>query len=83
MKLHLSARGLRNRFQTMNNNGITIWKIAGILIALYLGYHAVVWAAALILKIAIPILLVGGIVYLVYRTSGGRALTGSDRRRLP
>lgn len=67
----------------MNNNGWNIWKILGILLLCYLGYHAVMWATALVLKVAIPVLIIGGVVYVVYRASGGKALMGGGRRSLP
>lgn len=66
----------------MNNNGWNIWKILGVLLACYLGYRVVIWATALAVKVVVPVILVGGIVYVVYRASSGKALMGG-RKTLP
>jgi uncharacterized membrane protein len=67
----------------MSDTTKNIWKLIGVVIALVIAYKLVMYSLGLLLKVAIPVLIVGGIVYGVYRLSGGKALTGSGRRTLP
>jgi hypothetical protein len=66
----------------MSEGTKNILKLIGVLIACYIGYQIVTYVAVLALKIAIPVLIVGGVGYMIYRASGGRALMGG-RKTLP
>jgi len=66
----------------MSEGTKNIFKLIGVVIALFVAYKIVMWATFALIKIAIPVLIVGGIVYVIYRASGGKALTGG-RRTLP
>lgn len=65
-----------------NNNGWSFGKIVLTIIALYLGYRVGVWALGQVLGLIVPVAVLGGIVYLVYRVTGGKAL-GGGRKTLP
>jgi predicted RND superfamily exporter protein len=66
----------------MSNGNLNIWKIIGILILCFIGYKIVVGAVALAIKLAVPVLIVGGIGYMIYRSSTGKPLLGG-RKTLP
>jgi len=67
----------------MNN----ILKIVLLVVAAYIGLHlafaVLTGLVALVLKVAIPILVVGGILYVVFSMSDKRALGGGRKRFLP
>jgi hypothetical protein len=66
----------------MNN----VLRIILTVIAVVLGIKIALWvvsaALALVFKIAIPVLILGGIAYVVYSASGGKSLLGG-RKTLP
>lgn len=66
----------------MSDTTKNILKLIGVVIALFVAYKLVMYGVALLLKVAIPVLIIGAVVYGVYRMSGGKALTGG-RRTLP
>jgi predicted RND superfamily exporter protein len=66
----------------MSEGTKNILKLIGVLIACYIGYRIVIYALHLALNIAIPVLIVGGIGYAIYRATGGKALMGG-RKTLP
>ena len=66
----------------MSEGTKNILKLLGVLIACYIGYRIVSYVAIMALKIAIPVLIVGGVGYAIYRASGGKALMGG-RKTLP
>ncbi|MCW5937945.1 MAG: DUF5326 family protein [Fimbriimonadaceae bacterium] len=68
-----------------SNNGIgkLLLYIALGVLALWLAGSVLTWAIALVFKVLIPVLVIGGLGYLVYRAFSRKSLTGSDRRSLP
>ncbi len=66
----------------MSESTKTILKFIGYALLIYFGYKIVVATTILILKLLVPIAIVGGVGYLIYRSSGGKALTGG-RKTLP
>lgn len=66
----------------MSEGTKNILKLVGVVIALFLAYKLVMVVTGMLLKIVVPILIVGGVVYGVYRLSGGKALMGG-RKTLP
>jgi hypothetical protein len=66
----------------MSDNTLTALKILGIVILGLVAWKVVVGVTALVFKLAVPVLVIGGILYVVYRATGGKAL-GGGRRTLP
>ena len=71
-----------DRGKQMSDGTKNIFKLIGVLIAVFLGYKIVMWALHLAISIFIPIAIIGAIGYGVYRFSGGKALMGG-RKTLP
>jgi hypothetical protein len=69
-------------FNGMSDSNKNMLKIVGKIIAAILIWKIVVAPVLLIAKILLPFAIVGGVVYLIYRGTGGKAL-GGGRRTLP
>ena len=57
-------------------------KLFGVLIALFIAYKIAMVVFHLALTVAVPVLIIGGIGYGIYRYSGGKPLMGG-RKTLP
>ncbi len=66
----------------MSEGTKNVLKLIGVLVAAYIAYHLLIYLVGKILAIAIPVAILGGVVYVVYRASGGKPLMGG-RRTLP
>ncbi len=66
----------------MSEGTKNILKLFGVVIALIIAYKIAMVVFHFALSVAIPILIVGGIAYGVYRYSGGKPLMGG-RKTLP
>ncbi len=66
----------------MSDSNKNLLKIVGMIIAAILIWKIVVAPILIIAKILLPFAIVGGVVYLIYRSTGGKAL-GGGRRTLP
>ena len=66
----------------MSDSSKNLLKIVGMIIAAILIWKIVVAPILIIAKILLPFAIVGGVVYLIYRSTGGKAL-GGGRRTLP
>jgi hypothetical protein len=66
----------------MNSTTRNILNIAGVILGIWIALKIVSFVTVLLFKIAIPVLILGGIGYAIYRTNGGRALMGG-RKTLP
>ena len=66
----------------MSEGTKNILKLIGVVIACIIGYKLVMWALSMAISIAVPVLIIGGIAYGIYRFSGGKALMGG-RKTLP
>ena len=66
----------------MSDSNKNLFKIVGMIIAGILIWKIVVAPILFIVKLLLPIAIVGGVVYLIYRSTGGKAL-GGGRRTLP
>jgi hypothetical protein len=66
----------------MSESTRTALKILGMLIVGYIAWKIVVALTFMALKIAVPVLVLGGIAYVVYQASNGKSLTGG-RKTLP
>jgi hypothetical protein len=66
----------------MSEGTKNIIKLIGVIIACYIGYRIVSTVVHFALGIAIPVVIVAGIGYAIYRFSGGKALMGG-RKTLP
>ena len=63
----------------MSDGTKNFFKLVGVIIALFIVYRLLVMVVHLAFAIAIPVLVVGGIGYAVYRYSGGKALMGGKK----
>jgi hypothetical protein len=54
-------------------------KLIGVIIALFIVYRLLVLVVHLAISVAIPVLVIGGIGYAIYRYNGGRALMGGKK----
>ena len=66
----------------MSDSNRNLLKIVGMIIAAILVWKIVVAPILFIAKLLLPLAIVGGVVYLIYRGTGGKAL-GGGRRTLP
>lgn len=66
----------------MSDSNKNLLKIAGMILAGIIIWKVIVAPILLIAKILLPFAIVGGVVYLIYRGTGGKAL-GGGRRTLP
>lgn len=66
----------------MSEGTKNILKLIGIVIACFVAYRLVMIVTGMLLKLLIPVAILGGVVYLIYRASGGKSLMGG-RRTLP
>jgi hypothetical protein len=66
----------------MNESTQTMLKIAGMVVVGIIAWKVLAVVTALAFKILIPAIVIGGILYVVYRANGGKAL-GGGRRTLP
>jgi FtsH-binding integral membrane protein len=57
-------------------------KLFGVIVALIIAYKIAMMVFHFAISVAVPILIVGGIAYGVYRYSGGKPLMGG-RKTLP
>ena len=66
----------------MSEGTKNILKLIGVLLAVFIAYKLVLIVTGMILKLLIPVAILGGVVYVIYRASGGKSLMGG-RRTLP
>jgi hypothetical protein len=66
----------------MSDNTKNILRVIGMIILAWIAWRVVVGITLLALKIAVPVLIIAGIGYAIYRANGGKSLTGG-RRTLP
>jgi hypothetical protein len=72
------------------STGKTILTILGAIVAVWLGFQllgfvfaGLVGLLGLAIKLAIPVALVLGVLYVVYRATGGDKALPGERKRLP
>ena len=65
----------------MNDSTKTVVNVVGTLVVLYIAWKLFLFTVGIV-KFLIPLALIGGVVYVVYRASGSKAL-GGGRRTLP
>lgn len=66
----------------MSEGTKNILKLIGVILAVIVAYKLLMFVVGKILAIAIPVAILGGVVYVIYRASGGKPLMGG-RRTLP
>lgn len=66
----------------MSEGTKNVLKLIGVILAVIVAYKLLMFVVGKILAIAIPVALLGGVVYVIYRASGGKPLMGG-RRTLP
>ncbi|MCA0360680.1 MAG: hypothetical protein LCH41_06475 [Armatimonadetes bacterium] len=72
------------------STGKTILTILGAIVAVWLGFQllgfvfaGLVGLLGLVIKLAIPVALVLGVLYVAYRVTGGDKALPGERKRLP
>ena len=65
----------------MSEGTKNILKLIGVLLAVFIAYKLVLIVTGMILKLLIPVAILGGVVYVIYRASGGKSLMGGRRTR--
>lgn len=66
----------------MSEGTKNVLKLIGVILAVIVAYKLLMFVVGKILAIAIPVAIFGGVVYVIYRASGGKPLMGG-RRTLP
>ncbi len=66
----------------MSEGTKNVLKLIGVILAVIVAYKLLMFVVGKILAIAIPVAILGGVVYVIYRASGGKPLMGG-RRTLP
>ncbi|MBI1333695.1 MAG: hypothetical protein JST12_10670 [Armatimonadetes bacterium] len=66
----------------MSEGTRNILKLIGVILLIYVGYKLVLIATHMVLSLLIPVAILGGIGYVIYRAAGGKPLMGG-RKTLP